>query len=72
MALPIVAQLVECPPAERKVASSIPGQGMCLVCEFVGSRFWAGVGLHIRGNQSMFFSHINVSLPLFLPPFPSL
>ena len=25
-----------------------------------------------RGNQSMYFSHINASLPLFLSPFPSL
>ena len=27
---------------------------------------------HVWGNQSMFFSHINISFPLFLPPFPSL
>ena len=26
----------------------------------------------VRGNWSMFFSHIDVSLPLWLPPFPSL
>ena len=25
---------------------------------------------HVRGNYLMFLSHINVSLPLFLPPFP--
>ena len=29
-------------------------------------------GAYARGNQSTFLSHINVSLPLFLPPFPSL
>ena len=29
-------------------------------------------GGHVRGKQSMFLSHINVSLPLFLPPFLSL
>ena len=28
------------------------------------------VGVHTRGNLSMFLSHINVSLPFFLPPFP--
>ena len=37
----------------------------------------AGLGLvlvraHKRGNRSMFLSHMNVSLPLFLPPFLSL
>ena len=26
----------------------------------------------VRGNQSMYLLHIDVSLPLFLPPFPSL
>ena len=27
-------------------------------------------GAHRRGNQSMFLSHIDVPLPLFLPPIP--
>ena len=27
---------------------------------------------HAGGNQLMFLLHTNVSLPLFLPPFPSL
>ena len=27
---------------------------------------------HVRGNQSMFLSHTDVSLPPFLLPFPSL
>ena len=27
---------------------------------------------HVRGHQLMFLSHIDVSLPLFLPSFPSL
>ena len=26
------------------------------------------VGAHVRGNWSMFLSHIDVSLPLFFPP----
>ena len=31
---------------------------------------WSPVGVCMRGNQLMFVSHINVSLPIFLPPFP--
>ena len=27
---------------------------------------------HVIGNRMMYLSHIDVSLPLFLPPFPSL
>ena len=30
---------------------------------------WVPSWGHARGNQSIFLSHINVSLPLFLPPF---
>ena len=30
------------------------------------------VGGRVRGKRSMFLSHVDVSLPLFLPPFPSL
>ena len=42
----------------------------------VGAHAWVA-GLvpswgHVRGNGLMFLSHINVSLPPFLPPFPSL
>ena len=33
---------------------------------------WSPVGVHARGNWSMSLSHISVSLPLFLPYFPSL
>ena len=32
----------------------------------------SGWGVCVRSNWSMFLSHINVSLPLFLPPLPSL
>ena len=42
----------------------------------IGLHAWRGVqspvGAHARSNWSMFFSCINVSLPFFLPPFPSL
>ena len=38
------------------------GQGTYLGCWFV----------HAKGNRLMFLSHIAVSLPLCLPPFPSL
>ena len=37
-----------------------------------GLRVWFLVGVHTRGNQLMFLSHIDVSLPLFLPLFPFL
>ena len=30
------------------------------------------VRVHMRGNQLMFLSHVDVSLPLFIPSFPSL
>ena len=50
---------------EQKVAGSIPSQGTCLV---VGPVL---VGACARGNRLIFLSHIHVSLPLFLPPFPS-
>ena len=30
----------------------------------------APVRVRERGNQSVFISHIDVSLPVFLPPFP--
>ena len=48
-------------PVNQRIASSIPGQGTCLGCG-PGPR----QGLHKRQP------HIDVSLPLFLPPFPSL
>ena len=35
-------------------------------------RLWADALVCARGSQSMFLSHIDVSLPLFLPPFPFL
>ena len=37
-----------------------------------GLQFRSWVGACVRSNWSMFLSHINVSLPLFLPRFPSL
>ena len=30
------------------------------------------VGAHMRGNQSMFLSYIDISLTFYLPPFPAL
>ena len=37
-------------------------------------RLWvqSSVGVHMRGNRLMFLPCMNVSLPLFLPPFPFL
>ena len=60
-ALAGVAQWIECPPANQGVAGLIPHWGTCLGC---GPGLWWG---HMGGNL-----HIEVSLPLFLPPFPSL
>ena len=65
-ALAGVAQWMEHRPVHQKVTSSIPSQGTCLGC---------GPGPHLgraRGNWPVYLSHISVSLPLFLPPFPSL
>ena len=59
-ALAGVAQWIECWPENQRVTGSIPSQGTCLGCG-PGPQW----GLHERQP------HINVSLPLFLPPFPS-
>ena len=59
MALAGVAQWIECWPADQRVASSIPSQGTCLGCGPDPQR-----GAHERQ------AHIDVSLPLFLPPSP--
>ena len=48
-------------PTKQKVASSIPSQGTCLGCR-------PGPQWGMCKRQP----HIDVSLPLFLPPFPSL
>ena len=67
-ALAGVAQLVGVLSCNQKVAGSIPGQGTCLGCRFsprsecVQSLVWA----HMRGNQSMLLSPIDVSLSLSL------
>ena len=58
-----MSQLVGHHPPERRVTSWIPGQGTCLV------QVQALVKACTRGNQLMFLSQMNVSLPLFLPPF---
>ena len=47
-------------------------QGTCLGCgpgpQLRQTHSWG----HVQSYQSMFLSHIDVSLPLFLPPIPSL
>ena len=68
-ALASVAQLVVHHPTNWKVASwfpSIAGQGTCLGC-----RVRPCLG-QVQEATNQFLSHINVSLPFFLPPFPSL
>ena len=54
------SQWIECWPANQRVASSIPSQGTCLGCG-------PGHQLGVCKRQP----HTDVSLPLFLPPFPS-
>ena len=60
-ALTGVAQWIECQPVKQRVASSIPSQGTCLVCR-------PGPQLGVCKRQP----HMNVSFPLFLPPFSHL
>ena len=61
LALAGVAQWIECRPVNHRVPSSIPSQGRSL-----GGRPGPQQGAHERQPC------IDVSLPLFLPPFLSL
>ena len=61
LALGGVAQWIEHRLANQRVASLIPSQGTCLGC-----RPGPQQGVHKRQR------HIDTSLPLFLPAFPSL
>ena len=63
VALAGVAQLIEHWPVNQRVAGLIPSQGTCLGC--TGKAAWEGC---VCEKQP----HIDVSLPLFLPPYPSL
>ena len=53
-----VAQWIECRPVNQRVDGSIPSQGTCLGCR-------PGPELGLCEGQP----HIDVSIPLFLPPF---
>ena len=59
-ALAGVAQWIQCWPANQRVAGSIPSQGTHLGCR-------QGPRLGVCERQP----HMDVSLPLFLPSFPS-
>ena len=61
-----VAQLAGRRPVKQKVSCSIPVRAHAWV---VG---WSPVRVRTEGNQSIFLSHIDVSLPLLLRPFLSL
>ena len=60
-ALAGVAQYIECQPANQRVASSIPSQGTCQGC---------GPGPRYRVHERQ--THVDASLPCFLPLFPFL
>ena len=59
LALAGVVQWIEGRPVNQRVAGSIPSKGTCLSYE-------PGPQQGVRERQP----HIDVSLPLFLPPFP--
>ena len=61
LALASVAQWTECRPENQRVAGLIPSWDTCLGCR-PGPQWGARVGQ----------PHTDISLPLFLPPFPSL
>ena len=56
-----VAKWIECQPANPRFVGSIPSQGTCLGC---------GPGPQWGAHEGQ--PHIDVSLALFLSPFPSL
>ena len=58
-ALAGVSQWIECQPAQQRVNSSVPSQSTCLGC---------GPGPQCGAYKR--HPNIDVSLPLFLPPFP--
>ena len=60
-ALTGVAQWIEHQPTNQEVTGSIPSQGTCLGC---------GPGPQQGALERE--PHVDVSLPLFLPPFPSI
>ena len=53
-----VTQLAAASSCELKVAGSMPSQSTCLGCRFSP---WSGC---MRGNQLMYLSYINISVPL--------
>lgn len=61
---------VECWPVNGKVTGLIPGRDTCLGCG--PGPYLEPCERHVKGSQSMYLSHIDVSLRLFLPSFPSL
>ena len=57
-----MAKLAVHRPANGKVLGSILSQRM-----YLGLHFGPQLGKSMKVNQSMFLSHIDVSLPLFIP-----
>ena len=67
-ALAGMAQLVECCPTQPKEGCQFTFQSG----HMPGLQAWSPVRVHVRGNRSMFLSHNDVSLPLFLSTLLSL
>ena len=65
-ALPGVAQWIECWPTNQSVDGLIPSQGTYLGCRPGPVCVWGG-GVACERQP-----HIDVPLPLFLSPFPSI
>ena len=63
MAMAGVAQWIELRPANVKAASSIPTRAYAC---------FEGEGDVGETMDAIYLSHLDISLPLFLPPFPSL
>ena len=66
LALAGVAQWIECCLRTQSLLVGFPVRAHAWVVGWVPG--WGCV----RGNQSMYLLYIDVSLPLFLPPFPPL
>ena len=79
MWVPVRVNLIK---LKQKITALTEVAGLVEHAKGLGFNSWPGpmprlrvrspVGVGTKGNQSMFLSYIDVSLPFFLPPSPSL